>query len=279
MPWGRIDDSLYDHRKVEALPDAIRLACVGLQALAISWCNRQLTDGFVPANRIAKLHGTRRHRDALVAVEMWDEAPGGIQIHNFLRYNRSRAQVIAEREAARARMEQKRHGSREVRPNTDGPFAGSSGEQQPNNGASSGERSRTPASGRESRPDPSRESLQRESLPSARPAERADVQALLDRGWKRVTKAQRAVLDEVLDRHDVTGAEFAAEVIRATGPERDPLAEVLTADAAWQGRERRRADAEGNEWEATKARERAEAAARAAEAPTWLQPPGERVEA
>ena len=94
--------------------------------------------------------------------------------------------------------------------------------------------------------------------------ERDDVQALRDRGWKRVTKAQRRVLDEVLDRHDVTGPAFAAEVIRATPADRDPLAEVMKADAAWQDIQRRRAEAEEEAWAKEKA---------AVAEPDWLATP------
>ena len=112
-----------------------------------------------------------------------------------------------------------------------------------------------------SRPVPSRptESLSRESR--AKPGERADVQALRDRGWKRVTAKQRAVLDEVLARHDVTGPAFAAEVIRLTPADADPLDAVMAADRMWQASQRKKADAE-------------EAAARQAkvdeQGPAWL---------
>lgn len=110
-----------------------------------------------------------------------------------------------------------------------------------------------------------RESLPEEirsSLVVRDPLEREDVQALLDRGWKRVTKAQRRVLDEVSERHDATGHGFAAEVIRATGEDADPLAAVMTADKAWQDAMRRRLDAEEEAWASTKAQEKADLAAR-----------------
>lgn len=93
---------------------------------------------------------------------------------------------------------------------------------------------------------------------------RADIAALHDRGWKRVTKKQRAVLDEVLERHDVTGPEFAAAAIRATPADRDPLESVMAADRMWQDAQRRAADADETAWAATKAEERAQAE------PDWL---------
>jgi hypothetical protein len=46
MPWGKIDDSLYDHPKVELLgdqdgdaPASWKVVGAGVLLLAISWCN------------------------------------------------------------------------------------------------------------------------------------------------------------------------------------------------------------------------------------------------
>jgi len=102
MPWGRLDDSLYDHPKLDHLPGEHawpdRLAAVGLDCLAISWCNRFLTDGHVPRNRVEKLGGTIELADLLVTAGLWEPASGGYQIHDFLVYNDSRAQIIERRE-------------------------------------------------------------------------------------------------------------------------------------------------------------------------------------
>jgi hypothetical protein len=117
------------------------------------------------------------------------------------------------------------------------------------------------------------ESLSEEN-PSARGAgangkgERDDVAALLER-WPKVSKGQRRTLDEVLSRHDVTGAAFAAQVIRATPADKDPLAAVLEADRLWQDAQRRRAEAEEQAWADEKAAERADAE-RVTSDPSWL---------
>lgn len=102
--------------------------------------------------------------------------------------------------------------------------------------------------------------LLKEDTSRARADERADIAALLERGWKRVTKAQRRVLDELLERHDVTGPAFAAEVIRATPADKDPLEAVMAADRLWQDAQRRKADADEAAWAATKA-----------EDPVWMR--------
>lgn len=117
------------------------------------------------------------------------------------------------------------------------------------------------------RPIPKKNGISSEEDSVAR-AERADIAALKARGWKRVTKAQRAILDEVLARHDVTGPEFAAATIRATPADKDPLEAVMAADRMWQASQRSKADAEEQAWAEAKAAERAEA-----DRISWLEDP------
>lgn len=276
MPWGRVDDTYYDHPKLEELegvgewPD--RLAGAGLNSLAWSWCNRFLTDGKVPRATVTKLGGTVELADQLVRVGLWEAASGGYQIHDFLVYNDSREQVLARREKEALRKANYRAGRRPSG-TTNGtasvddepvppvvPASVPAGQPDVSRAESrrvsrDSTRARIPT-----RPDPSRptESLTRESRATS---DRPDVQALRDRGWKRVTAKQRAVLDEVLGRHDVTGPAFAAEVIKATPADADPLAAVMDADRLWQASRRAQADAD----------EAAAAAAKTDEAgPAWL---------
>jgi hypothetical protein len=293
MPWGRVDDTWYDHPKLEELEDAHewpdRLAGAGLNSLAWSWCNRFLTDGKVPRATVAKLGGTTELADMLVRVGLWESAPGGYQIHDFLVYNDSAEDVRKRRaeEAARkaAWRAKKRPGGTDngTSSTDDGPVPpsvppghpvppgqppGHEGEMsRRDNGDVPGFHARAT---RSANPDPSRpvptrptESLTRESRATP---DRPDIQALRDRGFKRVTAKQRAVLDEVLARHDVTGPAFAAEVIRATPADADPLAAVMSADRLWQASQRKRADAEEQAWSQAKAQEKADLA----EGPTWL---------
>lgn len=91
MPWGRIDDSLYDHPKLDHLGH--RLAAVGLHALALSWCNRWLTDGEVPRRQVVKLGGTVRLADELVTAGLWERHGQDYRIHDYLDYNQSRQEV------------------------------------------------------------------------------------------------------------------------------------------------------------------------------------------
>jgi hypothetical protein len=107
MPWGRLDDSLYDHPKLDVLGKD-RLPCIGLWVLSISWCNRYLTDGVLPAERIPRLGGTKAQAERLVEAGLFDREGDGYAIHDFLSFNRSRSAVEAERAYDRDRWQRRR---------------------------------------------------------------------------------------------------------------------------------------------------------------------------
>lgn len=253
MPWGRLDDSLYDHPKVERLPVDVRLAGVGLWARAISWCNRFLTDGHVPRGRIERLDGSLELADQLVAAGLFEEAATGYQVHDFLEFNDSRADVMERREKEAARQREWRKNKAKGRNGVSHAVTPSVGEADVTGVVTPSVTplvTRFPARASRSanpgpaRPGPVDESLEREDSDARPRRRRADVQALHDRGWKRVTKDQRRILDEILERHDVTGPEFAAAAIRATPDDKDPLEAVMAADRMWQAAQRRQADAD-----------------------------------
>lgn len=112
MAWGRIDDSLYDHPKLNDL-GRYRLPCIGLWTVAISWSNRYLTDGHVPTAQVKRLGGTRLLAEMLVRVGLWDQVADGYRVHDYLQFNQSRQEVENGRTAARERMRR----SRELREN------------------------------------------------------------------------------------------------------------------------------------------------------------------
>jgi hypothetical protein len=93
MPWARLDDGFYDHEKVEGLPNALRLKCVGLFTLALSYSNRHLTDGRVSGDRLRRFGGTPQLVEALITANLFERAIDGIVIHDFAIYNKTRAQV------------------------------------------------------------------------------------------------------------------------------------------------------------------------------------------
>jgi len=154
MPWGRLDDGLYDHPKLDAL-GRDRLAAVGLWTLAISWCNRRLTDGIVPADRIRLLGGTTALAERLVEVGLFDRRDEGYAVHDFLAFNDSAETVRSRRDVAAERQRRHRSSVRES-------------QQQSRRDT---KRESRPESQRESRRDTKRESRpesQRESRDSTR---------------------------------------------------------------------------------------------------------------
>jgi hypothetical protein len=97
MAWGRCDDGFYRHDKVAELDEEMRKGCVALFWLAISWCNDRLTDGRIPPGTLRILGAHVAEAEELVRVGLWDTDAPGWQVHDFLNYNRSRAQVEQDR--------------------------------------------------------------------------------------------------------------------------------------------------------------------------------------
>jgi len=120
MPWVRLDDQFADHPKVvQAGPLA-----GWLHICALTYCARYLTDGFIPQAIVPRLadftgigivdvnggHAAFGHDvtvqelvDRLVDVGLWDVVDGGYMIHDYLDYNPSKEEVMAERDIARRR--------------------------------------------------------------------------------------------------------------------------------------------------------------------------------
>jgi hypothetical protein len=100
MVWARLDDSAFTHRKFLRLAPA----AIGLWAMGLSYCGRELTDGFIPTEQVTRLikcspRVGRVLSRSLVEVRLWEPVEGGYMVHDWLDWNPSRAAV----EAARAR--------------------------------------------------------------------------------------------------------------------------------------------------------------------------------
>jgi len=121
MAWVRIDDDFLDHPKMAAVGPV----GWGVWLASIAWCNRELTDGFLPAAVADALGGRTRvwlddtpHQlvvrhgaeetpldadfvaELLVKAGLWERVPGGYRIHDYLDYQPSREEVTRRREAA-----------------------------------------------------------------------------------------------------------------------------------------------------------------------------------
>ena len=134
MAWFKVDDRLWAHPKIMALP----LTALGLWVKAGSYCAAYETDGALDRHMIGTLGAQKRDSDRLVEAGLWDETETGYVFHDWDQYQPTKAQLEAERSKARERMRSLRSG-------------GSSGEQPSNVRANSGR-----SSGAPTRPDPTR---------------------------------------------------------------------------------------------------------------------------
>ncbi len=107
MSWVRLDDDFADHPKVLEAGNA----AVGLFCRCLAYCAKHMTDGLIPAE-VANLFGSPRSIEALVTAGLWVQVDGGYEVHDFLVYNKSRAQVKEER-AKNAERQRRWHQSRD----------------------------------------------------------------------------------------------------------------------------------------------------------------------
>ncbi|MGO2188240.1 MAG: hypothetical protein ACTH4Y_08340 [Microbacterium gubbeenense] len=104
MTWFRIDDGFHGHPKVVQLS----LESVGLWALSGAWCAQYLTDGVVSSNTVRRLGGTTENISELVNSGLWNEHSDGWEFKDWADYQPVKAEVEAERSAARERMKRVR---------------------------------------------------------------------------------------------------------------------------------------------------------------------------
>lgn len=118
MTWVRIDDAMPQHPKIAAV-GPLGLA---MQVAALCYCNRHLTDGFVPwgaartllswevlgeggaiwtlsmtSGMAGKDVTTDAVIDALLDAGVWTDADGGYRIHGYAEYQPTKEQVMAAR--------------------------------------------------------------------------------------------------------------------------------------------------------------------------------------
>lgn len=103
MPWFKVDDTAHAHPKMRRAGKS----AVGLWVMCGSYAAAYLTDGIVPAETAAE--GTPTQIAKLVKAGLWHEQghgcprcpqpmPGDYVMHDYLRYNPTRARVVAERD-------------------------------------------------------------------------------------------------------------------------------------------------------------------------------------
>jgi hypothetical protein len=107
MTWVRVSDDFMDHPKIVGLgadaPIALTLWLAGL-----GYCNRYLTDGFLPAAVLPRLTTLdpgqlRQATEALIDAGLWQRAVNGYEVHDYLVYQHSKEFVLARRAQAHDR--------------------------------------------------------------------------------------------------------------------------------------------------------------------------------
>lgn len=113
MPWVSLSDDFYDDPKlIDAGPLGLAQWVVGL-----TWCARNLTDGFIPARQIRRLLDwdgvaledadvtSEAVAKELVRCGLWDEVDGGYMVSNYHKYQPTREQVLSKRAKDKARKQ------------------------------------------------------------------------------------------------------------------------------------------------------------------------------
>lgn len=117
MSWFKVDDTAHSHPKLRGAGTA----AIGLWTLGGSYAGQYLTDGIVHAHFV-KTNGTPPQVARLVKAGLWhpaghscqgprcrvQPAEGDFLMHDYLEYNRSRVQVLAERDRAAEKKRKQR---------------------------------------------------------------------------------------------------------------------------------------------------------------------------
>jgi hypothetical protein len=141
MGWVRIDDHFDEH------PKLARVGPLGwgLWLKGLAYCNRNLTDGFIPravAHSMSDFelvdHDDRLYRlgaacgmsgdditsewviGFLLDAGLWHSVAGGYEIHDYAEYQPTKAEVEAERAKVAARVNRHRNARRNAVTNSDG---------------------------------------------------------------------------------------------------------------------------------------------------------------
>lgn len=103
MSWIKLDDQWMEHPKIIRAGRDAR----DMWLASITWCAKYLTNGEFPANLVPSLAAIagvdvancQTFANTLVEVCLWDTTPSGYAVHDYLKYNPSKQEVLDTREA------------------------------------------------------------------------------------------------------------------------------------------------------------------------------------
>ena len=229
MSWFRVDDGFDEHAKLELLTDPAEHAhAVAAWTLCGSACARRLTDGVVTRASFARVLGTwpektrLRAAASLVRVGLWHEHADGWEFHDWRKYQPSRADVTAQREAAAERQRRLR-GKPVTAPVTPNVTRDEQRDTDRDSRCDETVSHATPSRPDPSRPDPDQNSSRGSALDQVAPAP-ADPRDTLASAW-RVGFVKRFERIAGGTHGGPAGAHMAA-LIDAAVAQRDPAAFV-----------------------------------------------------
>ena len=179
MTWFKVDDTVWCHPKFLMLSDAAQ----SLWLRAGAWSAQTLTDGDVPSIAMTLLRGTDDAAEELVASGLWERADDGYRFHDWLKYQPSKDDVVAKRDATAKRVRKWRESRNAVSNGVTNNVTNSVSNTVSN---SVGNASPDPT-----RPDPTRPSYIGDTRakeasstePSQNPVKRKNVKTLIPDGW------------------------------------------------------------------------------------------------
>jgi hypothetical protein len=101
--WLKLINTFPDHPKVLAAGDK----AAWLYICGLCYCSRQMTDGLIPRGALRHLTEEARplySASRLVAVGLWSACDEGWRVHDYEDHQRSRAQIVADKEQTRLRV-------------------------------------------------------------------------------------------------------------------------------------------------------------------------------
>ena len=103
MSWIKLDDQWMDHPKIIRAGRDAR----DMWLASITWCAKHLTDGVFPENLLPALAisagvdiaNVKQIARVLLGVCLWDACENGYKVHDYLDYNPTKEQALANKEA------------------------------------------------------------------------------------------------------------------------------------------------------------------------------------
>lgn len=119
MAWFKTTDTLMGDPKVMGMPMSERGMALGTWIACGTWSSQQLTDGKVPAGVVESFVGTLAGAETLVVAGMWRRVKNGYVFVNWAKYQPTRAEIIAQRDAEKKRVAEWRANKKGVKPQVD----------------------------------------------------------------------------------------------------------------------------------------------------------------